>query len=137
MRKLIFGLLFLVTFNVYANQSIDDTWIEKIPYYPPTSSRVTLVDSESCEIQATLGTLALHNAKYGITLEEQMESWDTFLHSDKAQLYTQDELDLGRNIIVFAWTVIKRYPEISPDDYGDSVFDACVNSKPPINTTQI
>lgn len=100
-----------------------------LQYKPPHYNKVTLQDSKVCRLYATDASKGLISAAAGNSMDEQLKLWATFALSVKGSQFTHDELAVHRNLIIYAWSVSAKYPDLTPQNFGEYIYNACSDSK--------
>lgn len=124
MRKILLTLLLL-----HASYTIAEPRMTLVPYVPVIGDELTMADEKMCEKRARIAAKSLQNAQIGITIEEQLRVWDEFILSDDAGKFEKEDLDKMRLSILLAWTIVDTHPNLTPNGYGDIVYDSCASEK--------
>lgn len=100
-----------------------------VPYYPVLADTLTMEDDKACQTQARISAKALQNARLEVTLEDQLKIWDDFTASEAGKLFSPEELKMHRRLIVIAWNIAEKFPDVKPNEYGDYVYSSCAGTK--------
>jgi len=125
MRGLFLILLLSLSFALQAGEPT----IITVPYYPVLADELTMKEDAACQTQARISAKALQNARLAVSLETQLEVWDKFMASDDASAFTRDELTQHRKLIVIAFNMAEKFPDVKPNEYGDYVYSSCAGDK--------
>ena len=101
----------------------------KVPYSPVLSDSLTMEDDAACQTQSRVSAAAVQNARLDLSLESQLNTWDDFMSSEKAEKYDRADLLLHRELIIVAWNIAEKYPDVTPKQYGEYVYASCAADK--------
>ena len=139
MRGLFLTILLAISSVVYAGDNYQgklsgEYEIVQIPHSdafhietaPAYGSQVRLKPSEveTCERRARVGAAAHQHAMLGKDMRDQLTLWDDQIGKVKADITEVEQKNL-REILIVSWTVHRRHPDMSSNEFGDLLYDVC------------
>jgi hypothetical protein len=114
-------LLFFISLSASAARII------LTPMFAPTTGLVSIKDDNFCKMQARVAEKSIRDAKIAIPLDETLDAWDSFV-ADNKNHNTFNAADMARfkNMIVLAFQLTKKYPDVPSVSFGDHVYSACL-----------
>ena len=122
-RLLLTCMMFMLPSIIYAHSFIT------IPYTPVIGDMVTMDQNEQCDTEAQFGAASFKEARGDSTLVELLSQWDAYELTKNGQKFSKPELARYKALANMSWLIADRYPNLTSEEYGDEVFDACINSK--------
>ena len=122
-RLLLTCMMIMLPFIIHANNFIT------IPYTPVIGDSVTMAQNEQCDTDAQFGASSFKEARGNTSLVELLAHWDAYELTAKGQKFSRVELARYKALANMSWLIADRYPNLTSEEYGDEVFDACVKSK--------
>ena len=100
-----------------------------IPFTPQIADEVTMAENDQCDTEAHFSEASFEEARTDISLVGILSQWDAYELTKEGQEYSKAELARYRGLTAMAWQLANKYPMLDSVNYGDEVFDACINSK--------
>ena len=122
-RLLLTCMMIMLPFIIHAHSFIT------IPYTPQIGDMVTMDQNEQCETEAQFAAGSFKEARGDSTLVELLAQWDAYELTEIGQEFSKTELARYKALANMSWLIADRYSDLTSKEYGDEVFDACINSK--------
>ena len=127
-RLFLICILSIISFGINAG-NINPGMIV-VPYLESMSDKVSMDDEQQCDDEAWYGATMLNDTRDDIPLNEQLAIWDL---TDELWEEGDPDFDKMYDLVNLTWVMSHTYPDLSPEEYAESIYFICISTKPLIS----